>query len=219
MKKLFLTLVLFLISLTVVKAQEIFEGTIYFDVKIDAADLDPQTSSLLPKETTIYLSDGKICTYQKTMLSEQKVIVNTHDKMLLMLISIMGQNISVQSSFDEILEDVDQEQIPEFTYLDEYLTIAGYKCQKVVLKDKESEIVAYVTEEIKGFENMYLDNLAYNKLKGIMLRIDSKAQGMNMSMTAREVKKGKVDDSIFAVPDDYQQMTMKEFRSLMGGGR
>ncbi|MDD4848935.1 MAG: DUF4412 domain-containing protein [Bacteroidales bacterium] len=219
MKKLLITSIFVLMGFMALQAQENFEGVIIFDLKIDASELDPQTAAMMPKETTMYLSGNRICTQQKTAFTEQKVIVNANEKMFWLLLSMMGQNMAIQSTFAEALEDVDDTQMPEFTYLDEYKEIAGYKCQKVVMKDGENEVVSYLTNEIKGFENMYLDNPQFNKMKGFIMEAQTNTQGLSMTMTAREVKKEKVDEAVFAIPNNYQKMTMKEFQSMMGGGQ
>ncbi|HOU99000.1 MAG TPA: hypothetical protein PLP65_09160 [Bacteroidales bacterium] len=39
-----------------------------------------------------------------------------------------------------------------------------------------------------------------------------------MIFTAKEVKKGKIKDTVFDIPTDYKQMTMSEFKQMFGGG-
>jgi hypothetical protein len=42
---------------------------------------------------------------------------------------------------------------------------------------------------------------------------------INLLITAKEVKKEKVKDTMFAVPTGYQEMSMTEFKKMFGGGQ
>lgn len=217
MKRFFLAVII-LIAFLSLNAQENFQGSIIFDIKLEGESIDPQMSAMMPKEVKLYMDTDKVCTEQKTMFSNQKVIIDAKEKMLWILMSMMGQNIAIHSTFDEMMGQTQNVDDISIEYLEEYKTIAGYKCQKVVMKNDESNTIAYVTDQIKGFKNMYLDNPVYNQMKGFILESTSDVNGINVIMSAREVKKEKVDASVFEIPDSYQKLTMTEFQSMMGGG-
>jgi len=59
----------------------------------------------------------------------------------------------------------------------------------------------------------------YDKVKGFPMEYQVSQQGINMTFTATDIQNTKVDDTVFAIPAGYDQMTLKEFMASMGQGK
>ena len=65
---------------------------------------------------------------------------------------------------------------------------------------------------------IYHENSQVKGIKGVPMEYTMSTNGMNMTMTAKEVKKGGVNNSMFMITDDYQKLSTEDFARMLGGG-
>lgn len=98
-------------------------------------------------------------------------------------------------------------------YKKETKQILGYNCYKTILKSKEGTTTVYVTDEINAQSQL---SRFYKELKGFPLEYEVFKDGVTITFQASAINYDAPPDSKFQIPEDYKQMTMAEFESMMG---
>lgn len=209
-------------SVSAQKKEKTFAGIIKYAITYE--DLDPQYKGQVPTEMITYVKDGKFRMDQVSPMYTMGSVV-LEDGSAIVLIDVMGQKLATQQSKEDIEKakteakesgDLkDSEPVVEKT--DETKTIAGYKCTKYNVTTDGETMEVFVTEDI-AMPASYYDNSQVKGVKGVPMQYTMSTQGMNMTMTAKEVKKGGVNNSMFMITDDYQKLSAEEFAKMLGGG-
>ena len=221
-KLLFLLPVILLVTnnLNAQKKSSGFVGNISYSVTTQG-DVDATIAAQLPTEIIMYYNGPKTRIEQKSAMGSQIIISNIETKEQIVLIDIMGQKYALKSTKEET--EKGQSEIPKgtVTMSTETKTIAGYNCKKAdFLQDGKTSTI-WITGEI-DLKNANWQT-PYKDVNGVMMEYtytqNSGQDGdISMLITAKEVKKEKVKDSMFTVPTSYQEMSITEFRKMMGGG-
>lgn len=213
MKNLFLISIFFLSALLSVNGQT-FEGEITY--KITYSDLPAEAEmykAMLPTKSVIVMKNERTMTEQKSMgIINIKVISNTQTKKTMMLMDMMGKKIMIEDEMDS-----DEVKKSEFEVIkkSETKTIAGYKCSKAILKDKDgNEVTYWYTKSLPGYKGKSIPNV---NLEGFPMEFEIKQETMSMKMTVTTVNKKTVSNSVFDIPEGYEKMTKEEMRKMMGG--
>jgi len=216
-------LVALLISTGVVaqkeKKSKPFEGHIFYSVT-PQGEVDASVSAQLPTEVLMYFKGDKTRMEQKTPMGSVIVIGDIITKEQVVLLDIMGQKMALKSTKEET--EKTQAEYPKGTVAvgTETKTIAGFNCKKTDFTQDGKTSVIYVTDEI-GLKNSNWQT-QYRDVEGVLLEyimVTGQDKEINLLITAKEVKKEKVKDTLFAVPSGYQEMSMAEFKKMFGGGQ
>jgi len=112
--------------------------------------------------------------------------------------------------------------LPESTikYIDETKEIAGYICKKgeLITKDddgEESISVFYYTEQLGN--KAWNFGTEYSEVDGAILEYEEGAGNFSVKLVARIVKKGKVKETDFLVPSDFEEVSSEQLREMFGG--
>ncbi len=92
--------------------------------------------------------------------------------------------------------------------------ILGYNCKKVDVELGEDIFPVYYTTELNVLSNK--NEFPFEDIKGVILEYTMNQQGITTHISATEVKKQKVNASMFTIPSDYEQMTMEEMMKMFG---
>ncbi|OFX33165.1 MAG: hypothetical protein A2X08_14065 [Bacteroidetes bacterium GWA2_32_17] len=219
-KLLFLLPVILLVTnnLNAQKKSSDFVGNISYSVTTQE-DVDATIAAQLPTEIIMYYNGPKTRIEQKTSMGSAIILSNADTKEQTVLIDMMGQKMALKSTKEETENSIAQMPKADVVVGTETKTIAGYTCKKVDFTQDGKTSTIWVTEDIK------LNNAnwqtPYKDVNGVMLeytQISGQEGEISMLITAKEVKKGKVKDAMFTVPTGYQEMSITEFRKMMGGG-
>lgn len=216
---LFLFSILFLsVNLNAQKKSSDFVGSISYTVT-NQGDVDATVAAQLPTEIIMYYNGPKTRIEQKTSMGSAIIISNAETKEQIVLIDMMGQKMALKSTKEETENSIAQMPKADVVVGTETKTIAGYTCKKVDFTQDGKTSTIWVTEDIK------LNNVnwqtPYKDVNGVMMeysQITGQDGDISMLITAKEVKKEKVKDAMFTVPTGYQEMSMAEFKKMMGGG-
>lgn len=223
MKKLFLLSVLSIVILSTNaqkgKNDKGFEGTISYSITTEG-EFDANTKAQLPTEVIWTFKGPKSSMLMKTGFGNITILANADSKEQIVLYDMMGQKMAIKSTKEETEKSLSEIPEAKVTETTETKKILNYNCKKVQISDdKNNTIDVYVTDEIQ-IENANW-NTQYKNIKGVMLQYAQKGNPDSDAMmifTAKEVKKGKIKDSVFDIPSDYKQMSMNEFKQMFGGG-
>jgi len=133
---------------------------------------------------------------------------------LLCLLKRWVKKYKMSLDAESLKKAVDAQGEPEITYLEDTKEIAGYECKKaeVTMDGMETPAIFYYTEKIQAIGLRGMEKLT---LKGMPLEYTISAQGLTMTMTAKEIKKEPVSDSSFEIPDGYTEVP-EQMKQMMG---
>lgn len=217
---LFLLAALFIsTSIVAQKKAKPFEGFISYTVT-PQGDVDASIAAQLPTEVLVYFKGEKNRIEQKTPMGSAIIIGNISSKEQIVLIDMMGQKMALKSTKEET--EKAQAEIPKGTVTvgTETKSIAGYTCKKVDFTQDGKTSVIYVTDEIDLQNSNW--QTQYKDVEGVMLeyiQLAGQEGDIKLLITAKEVKKEKVKDTMFTIPTGYQEMSMAEFKKMFGGAQ
>ncbi len=205
-------------NLNAQKKSSDFVGSITYSVTTQG-EVDAQVAAQLPTEIIMYYNGAKTRIEQKTSMGSAIIISNAETKEQVVLIDMMGQKMALKSTKEETESSIAAIAKAEVVIGTETKTIAGYNCKKADFTQDGKKSTIWITDEI-NLKNANWQT-PYKDINGVMLeytQISGQDGEINMLITAKEVKKEKVKDSMFTVPTGYQEMSMTEFKKMMGSG-
>jgi GLPGLI family protein len=224
--KLFLLVAIIATSATLASAQKAgkpFSGTIKFALSYDGVEASQLAQ--MPTSQTLYISGNK----QKTVLDLGQyamfTITDGDAESFIFFVDAMGQKFAYRMDKAAIAKEKadDKSPKPTVTLSDETKEIAGVKCKKatMVAKDEEtgdeSSTIVWYTNELGS--NDKLNFMGENEgITGIVLGSETKVKAITRKSYATEIKKGKVKDLEFLIPEEAKEMTKEEFMKMFGGG-
>lgn len=204
-----------------------FRGIVTYELKYSGDEITPAQQAQLPKEQIVKIWDNKTLQEQKYGPVTITEITNGDEgskTTLYDLSMVMAKKIYVKTTKSEIDEKLNEKKdnLPVIKYTEETKTIAGIKAQKAEVSFKDDEtgdlttVAVYFSEELGGEELNYGDT--FHGLKGFPLEFEINMGKVKVQANAKSVVKGKVKESEFLIPTDYQQITKEELQEMMGGG-
>lgn len=117
-----------------------------------------------------------------------------------------------KSKLNEARDEMEKATKNPMRHTDDTKTIAGYTCQKVLMKDKESgaNIILYITDKIKPKGDPFAKYMI-GELKGFPLGIVVRHEGTTVRLMANKVSSRTPSDGAFSlsVPSDYELTTVE----------
>ncbi len=210
------TLILFVSSCeTILSGKKISEGKIVYNIEYLDDESDNPLISLLPKTMEIKFKNNNTVTNIEGFFGTFKLrfISDVETKTNYSILRIMDKKYIQTVAFGE--EPAGYE-MPDFTIeeTNEKVEIAGYKCHVAIINSEGKEpIKLYYTYDIK-IKNPNANN-PFSEIDGVLMGFQVKLTGLNMKFEAKKVVEEIVDDSEFAVPDDYKEVTKEELEEIL----
>ena len=193
-----------------------FQGTVTYNVAVEG-EMDAMTKAQIPTEMSQTYKGTKIRTEQKSSMGSTIIISDSETKITTILIDMMGNKMAITQTKEDADKAIKEMPEVKVTYLDETKNIAGYNCKKAtveVMGEEKSNLEVYYTDEIVVSNPNSLS--FFKDIKGVLLEYTQSAGELKMKFTAKEIKKSKVKDSLYEIPEGYQQLTQEQFRSMLG---
>jgi hypothetical protein len=222
-------LVLFTLSfLGTTQAQKtLTDGSVVYEMKLDESN---PAAAMLAGATMEFVFKGdlvKTSINLGMMMSMNIIMDNKSEKgMMLMSIPMMGKNIAVEMTPEDIQKAKEEQKTNQSKAKIEYFKknkkkIAGYKCYKAVatISGMPDPITLYITDKIKPTGQSQIQSQIPG-LTGFPLMYEITAQGMKISFEASDVKNFTPESSDFemSIPDGFEKMTMEELKEMGMGG-
>jgi len=143
-----------------------------------------------------------------------------------MLFETFGKRIKVHMDEETMSakEDMEKQAMGNDDYelkedINDTKEIEGYKCHKVYLVSKsnpELKLEAYVTKEI-SLKRSIIETFDSTLYGGVPLEftMGDKNMGAQMKMLAKKID-SKLPNNAFEIGDNFEEMSMEEFQSMMG---
>jgi|GEM_PF-1052944 len=214
----FTILSLLVIGVMSIHAQSnISDGYIKYTVSIDS---DEPAAAFLSMGTTLELAfkgnKTKGVANVANGTNSVSAIVDHSKKVGLTLMDVLGEKKAMKltkDDFDKAASELEKVSENPMRWTDDTKTIAGYSCQKVLMKDKESgaSIIVYVTKKINPKGDPLAQNLI-RQLKGFPLGIVVRLDGNTVRVMAEKVSSRTPSDGAFStsVPNGYELTTREK---------
>lgn len=216
MRLLILTCTIVLFAISAQAQATISDGYISYSISVDsdipaAAFLSMGSSLEIAFKGERTKAIAKVAGGTNTL----SAIVDHKSKKGLSLMDVLGKKKALKldrDQLDEARANMEKAAKNPMRRTDDTKTIAGYVCQKVLMKDKESgaNIILYLTDKITPKGDPFAKYLV-GELKGFPLGIVVRFEGTTVRMTADKVSSRTPSDGAFSlsVPSDYELTTVK----------
>lgn len=235
MKRILMLAAIAIVSISGAFAQNTFKGTIVYSVASTGEEAVQVPEQIATAEIKVY--DSKVLTSSALLLNNplaSNVLIDGHKQFVCMDLSQLMMFFSQQdieldySGSSKILvsNEITQQEIDSLTipvtegFYIEYVagetkTIAGMNCKKAVIhafgEDGEDHpTVIWYCDEIGPDIN-----LMFNGIKGVAMEYSiNLGEGRQLTLTATEVKKGKVKEVDMLLPSGYENISTEDFTRL-----
>jgi len=147
-------------------------------------------------------------------LIQMATVSNLEKETHVSLFNMMGQKVKVLA---DSLPKADAKKKYQIAYnREQKKTVAGYPCYEAMMTSPEGTILtAYVTNKIKARHPYFVKLFA--GLEGWPMEYTVDNNGMRMTFTAQSADANADVSQVFLIPDDYEEKTPAELKSMMGG--
>lgn len=195
--------------------QESFTGKITYKITFPDSDFSDAQLAQMPSRSTLIIGNNKTKSVLRSGMITQMEIKDLQTQNTTALIEAMGQKFAIDKTKESIEKELAEKGIAEVTILEETKEIAGYTCQKAIIKLDGEKNNIFFSKEI-GDKAMNYGSSQYQNLDGIPLEYTIKSDRITMKMTATKIEKSKVADSEFEIPEGFTKVTMDELKSMFG---
>ena len=153
--------------------KRITEGTISYDIVVNTGDSKPSLAAMFDGATSIvYLKGAMSRSEMVSSLGIQSTIVDGKTGNVTVLKEYGEQKYMIRMTPDNWKEANKKYQGITYTYIDEYKTIAGYKCQKAIGKLADgTTFTVYFTKELTADNRDF--EYAYKTLPGLAMEYET----------------------------------------------
>lgn len=219
-KTLLLLFIMMAVNIIYVNAQKIDEGKILYEISYPDADIPDEQMAMMPTESKLFFKDDHSRVEMKMgMGMNQVMIFDNKNKIMTMLMDMMGNKIAIKMNEDDIKKrkEKDGKEDYDIKITDETKEVAGYKCKKAIVTGKDGSFDLYFTDQITYRNGDWVSE--YKGIDGFPLQYKITQGSLTMQMTAKNINKEKVDDEKFVIPSDYKSMTMEEMQKMYSVGK
>ncbi|MFI5134000.1 MAG: DUF4412 domain-containing protein [Chitinophagales bacterium] len=204
-------------SVRVFGQKKLTEAVISYDIVINTNNKSPQAADLLDGATSvIYLKGNSSRSEMISSLGTQSTIIDGKTGDVTVLKDYGEQKYMIKMTPENWKQSNKKYEGITFTYVDEYKTIAGYKCQKAIGKLSDtSTFTVYFTREMEPINKdfQYLNK----NLPGLAMQYEAVLGKLMVTYTVSSINFNPVPVSKFDLPKSgYRVMSYEESR---GGNR
>ena len=212
----FLTALLITLVTLTASAQKKFEGIIEYQMTYENLPSEMAgMESMFPQKQRIVMSKNFSRMDQELGMGGNMVVISDAKQSdYRMYMNAMGKKIKIALPEEEINKSKEKAGDVNIEYVDETMEVLGYECKKAIIKNGEDEITVFYTEKIP----VPSIQEQFNQLKGFPLYYQMEKSGMTINVTATKVEEEKVDKSEFEDLEGYEEMSLEDYKALMGGG-
>ena len=207
-----LTMVLLVGSFSSLQAQrKLTEATITYDIVINTSNKTPQAADLLDGATSvIYLKGNSSRSEMISSLGTQATIIDGKTGNVTILKDYGEQKYMINLSPGDWRESNLKYADVNFTYAEEYKTIAGYNCQRAIgTMGDGTTFTVYFTRDLLPVNKDF--QYVNKKLPGLAMQYEATMGKMMVTYTVSSINFNPVPQAKFDLPKSgYRIMTYEE---------
>ena len=215
MRLLILTFTIVLLAVSTQAQSAISDGYISYSISIDS---DVSAVALLSVGASLEIAfkgeKTKAIAKFAGGTNTVSLVVDHKTQKGLSLMDILGKKKALKLEKDKLQEaraEMEKATKNPMRHTEDTKTIAGYVCQKVLMKDKESgaNIILYITDKITPKGDPFAQYVV-GEIKGFPLGIVVRHEGTTVRVMAEKVSSRTPSDGAFSlsVPSDYELTTV-----------
>ncbi len=168
-----------------------FSGVIIYNITYDETKMDPQMVAMMPKTLKMMIKEGKVKTEMSMGMGKNVNIFDSESMTGIMMMDMMGQKYAIEMNTGDIEKELEEGPDVKVEKLSETKDIAGYTCNKAVVKilkasgETEYEMEVYYTDEL-GSGGINMDNPMFKDIEGVMLEYTIKEENMDMKLLCNQ---------------------------------
>ena len=204
-------------SLHLSAQKKLTEATITYDIIVSTNNKSPQAADLLDGATSvIYLKGNSSRSEMVSSLGKQSTIIDGKTGDVTVLKDYGEQKYMITMTPDNWKQSNKKYEGITFSYVDEFKTIAGYKCQKAIghLPDT-STFTVYFTKDLEPINKdfQYLNK----NLPGLAIQYEASLGKLMVTYILSNINLNPVPASKFDLPQSgYRVMTYEESKKAVG---
>ena len=200
--------------------RNIKEGMIEFKITYPETEAGDLMAGILPHEMVLKFKDNKTAGELSAGMGVFKtaLIANPVTKVVTQLLKIMNKKYALVLDSNEITNLYSELPEMKIHFVDETKEIAGYKCNKAIVTFKDNikeEFSIYYTNDI-GISNSNWPT-PFHEISGVLLEYQVRKYNYEMRLTAVKVTKAKIEDSVFDIPPDYEEISQEDMDKIFEG--
>ncbi|MCX8018989.1 MAG: DUF4412 domain-containing protein [Chitinophagaceae bacterium] len=187
------------------------EATITYNILINTSNGNPQAADVLDGATSvIYLKGNSSRSEMISSLGTQATLIDGKTGEVTVLKVYGDQKYMIKMTPEEWKSFNKKYEGITFTYLDEYKTIAGYKCQKAIGKMSDSTtFTVFFTRELQPVNKDF--QYIHKNLPGLAMEYEASLGKTQVIYTVSSINFNPVPLSKFDLPKSgYRIMTFEE---------
>lgn len=108
---------------------------------------------------------------------------------------------------------IDSSAFFKVIYTNKYKNVAGYKSQKVILKNKKTKVTdsLYLAQDLAMFKNPYYTLNRKYGIKGFIVEAYSHYGAVTLTVQLVKFKEENLSSSLFEIPKEYKNYTHDEY--------
>jgi hypothetical protein len=180
------------------------QGKVEYDLEIDAENMPPMISAMMPSEAITWFSDGKSCTVIESAggIFEYRLLFDPDKKVFANLFSSFNGKVADVTHSDSLRIKYPAKK-PAVEYTGVKKQIAGIMCEEAIIKgDSGSVFRVFFTDELE-VKSPNMGALLTN-FEGFMMEYQIEMKGMRMKLKARKITADKPDAELFTIPKEYE---------------
>ena len=198
-------------SIQLFAQKKLTEATVTYDIVINTQNKNPQAADLLDGATSvIYLKGNSSRAEMISSLGTQSTVIDGKTGDVTILKDYGEQKYMIKMTPDNWKQSNKKYEGITFTYLEEYKTVAGYKCQKAI--GKLSDTTSFTVYFTRDLEPINKDFQYLNKnLPGLAMQYEATLGKLKVVYTVSSINFNPVPASKFDLPKSgYRIMTYEE---------
>ena len=198
--------------------KRITEGTISYDIVVNTGDSKPSLAAMFDGATSIVYIKGFLSRSEMvSSLGIQSTIADAKTGNVTVLKEYGEQKYMIKMTPDNWKDANKKYQGITYTYLDEYKTIANYKCQKALGKLADgTTFTVYFTKELTADNRDF--EYAYKTLPGLAMEYETIVGDLKVTYTVAKINFNVVPASKFELPNSgFRVMTYEESKGKSAG--
>lgn len=194
------------------------EGVIEYDVSYPKIEEGSILADLLPNKMTMSFKDNVFMTDLTAGFGmfKMNVISFGEDREIAQMVKLINKKYVVKYDEEKIGVTNSREPGVKIELTENMKEIAGFKCKEAIVTiDNEAgeKYTVYYTDEIHIDQPNWFTQLP--EIEGVMLEYQVERYDLCSRFTATKVIAQEIDESIFEIPEDYEEIDEKKMDDQM----
>jgi hypothetical protein len=211
--------IVLLLSATPALGQRYFQGNIVYNINYSGSRIDLAEQEQLPKTLRVTARNNMARSEMKAGVLKQIKISDAQKQKFSTLLEIENGFYHIETPSKKLREQLSEMPAVELIYTDEYQTILGYRCRKVLAVTQEANgskhtAEIFYTDAYKG--STFNFDMPYKEVPGLMLKYQIKVGNLIMNYEAVSIdKKKNIRARVFNIPKNYQLTSFEELKDKL----